>query len=247
LNLSNHFVQYKYNGHRCLITNDGEQNIAYSRNGKEIKTINHILDGLNLDKGQTLDGELYIHGKKLQNIGSLVKKIQPDNKYLNYIVYDTITPDPYEKRLDRLIKAQFNAGITVAPTRYGDTIKSMAEELTRAILDGYEGLMLRANDTGYQAGKRSKSLIKVKQALDSEFIVIDVIPSVDGWGILECLVDIRSEKTFRVSAPGTIQDKTNILINKYKYIGSFVNVEFFEWTNDGKPFHPVAMFFREEE
>jgi ATP-dependent DNA ligase len=103
--------------------------------------------------------------------------------------------------------------------------------------------MLRHGDKSYEPGKRSSSLVKVKKCMDAEFLVIDVIPSKDGWGILVCKV---GAETFRVPAPGTIENKTEILNNKHKYINRYITVEFFEWTNNGIPFHPRAMNWRED-
>jgi hypothetical protein len=131
--------------------------------------------------------------------------------------------------------------VIVAPTRYGIKIPDITEELHNAIDLGYEGLILRTNDTGYEAGKRSKSLVKIKKWLDGEFLVTNIVPSVDGWAVLECT---HNGGFFRVSAPGTIDNKFEIMMDKENYIGRYVNVEFFEWTNDGIPFHPVAKYFR---
>jgi ATP-dependent DNA ligase len=236
------FVQYKYNGHRCLITNTGKEIIAYSRNGKTINTISHILDNLNIAPGTTLDGELYIHGMQLQDAGSLIRKIQPGNEKLEFICYDIMKPDKYENRLYYLCNLITPKAVHIAPTLFGNKISNLNEHLHNAIEDGYEGLILRTNDTGYEPGKRSKSLVKVKKWLDAEFLVTNIVASVDGWAVLECA--IPSGGFFRALAPGTIEEKTDILYNQADYIGQYVNVEFFEWTNDGIPFHPVAKYFR---
>jgi DNA ligase-1 len=241
IDVSKYFVQYKYNGHRCLITNDGDRNIAYSRNGKEINTIQHILDTVDIPQGVTLDGELYVHGELLQNISSLVRKVQPWNAKLEYIAYDIMLNKPYSYRLEELMSRYESAKISIAPTRYGPMVDSISNALRGAISEGYEGLILRDSFSGYEAGKRSSSLIKVKQALDAEFIVTNIHPSADGWAILEC--STAHGGIFRVSAPGTIDDKIHVLQNPEHYIGELVNVEFFEWTKDGKPFHPVAKYF----
>jgi ATP-dependent DNA ligase len=109
---------------------------------------------------------------------------------------------------------------------------------------GYEGLIIRQGEYGYEDGKRSRSLIKVKKCFDDEFLVVDIHESVDGWAILECAVD--NEETFRVSAPGSMADKFYVALSKDEYIGRFVTVEYFEITNAGKPFHPVAIGWKEE-
>ena len=124
-------------------------------------------------------------------------------------------------------------------------MQNLNEELNEALVLGYEGLILRQGEFGYEAGKRSASLIKVKQWLDEEFRVIEIYPSKDGWAVLLCITD--KGRIFRVSAPGTMQEKTKVLLETYKYIGEWVNVEFYDWTNDGIPFHPVARYWRSHE
>ena len=242
-----YFIQKKYNGHRCLVVNQGGELYAYSRNGKPIVTIEHILKHIKIPVGTTLDGELYIHGAPLQKISSIVRKVQQDNVKLTYVVYDTILAAKYSTRLNTLKGWVFGPNVLVAPTLYSEDkhIGTIAEQLAVSIRDGYEGLILRDNATYYEVGKRSHSLIKVKQAMDKEFEVVDIVPSADGWGILVCLV--RPGVTFRVSAPGTIQNKAYMLNNKHEFIGDNVTVEFFEWTEDGVPFHPVALQIRNEE
>jgi ATP-dependent DNA ligase len=238
------FVQYKYNGHRCLIAGTEEGPVAYSRNGKQINTVKHITDSIDIPPGTILDGELYVHGMALQDAGSLIRKIQPGNDKLDYIIYDTILNTPYGRRLEKIMEYEYvSECVKVAPTTGGNCIRDIGDALHDAINRGYEGLILRTNNCGYEAGKRSKSLIKIKKWLDGEFRVKDIYESKDGWAILECITE--QGKTFRVSAPGTIEEKTTILEESFDYIDTYVNVEFFEWTNDGVPFHPVAKYFRD--
>lgn len=241
IDYKNCFVQKKYNGHRCMITNTGDKIIAYSRNGKPIESIGHILKGIKLRPGQTLDGELYIHNTPLQDLGSLIRRKQPNSVMLQYVAYDYMADINYQHRLDILQYNDWGENITVAPTKIWTPSIVLKDELDESIHDGYEGLILRHGNKGYEAGKRSNSLVKVKKCMDQEFLVINILPSKDGWAILECNVGTSS---FRVSAPGTIENKYDIYRNKEKYIGKWITVEFFEWTNDGKPFHPTAIDWR---
>lgn len=242
INYGKSWLQYKYNGHRCLITCIDGENIAYSRNGKPITSIEHIINGLVIPERHTVDGELYHHGTSLQTIGSWIKRNQEESKKLKYIVYDTMLDLPYNKRLDVLYQYKRSGNVEIAPTQVFHGDMEIKPRLDQAIEKGYEGLMLRQDSYGYEAGNRSSSLLKIKKCLDEEFLVIDIVPSKDDWGILVCL--LPNNETFRVSAPGTIDNKRNILYNKLQYIGRYVTVEFFEWTNDGKPFHPVAIDWR---
>lgn len=244
IDFSDTWLQFKYNGHRCLVTNlDGEL-IAYSRNGKPITSIDHILSNIDIPEGMTLDGELYHHGTSLQTIGSWIKRNQPESKQLHYIVYDVMLNTNYANRLGAIHKhVGGKQNIIVAPTQICHEDLLIKERLADAIDKGYEGLMLRQNRYAYSAGNRSQSLIKVKKCLDQEFLVLNVLPSKDDWGVLECLAP-SGDRVFRVSAPGTIDNKRHILYNKQNYIGKYITVEFFEWTNDGIPFHPVATDWR---
>jgi DNA ligase-1 len=241
------FFQYKYNGHRCLITKQKGKVIAYSRNGRVIESIEHITDSIQheLSEGETLDGELYKHGVKLQIISSWIKRSQSDSRSLNYIAYDIIKPERYPIRFERLMNFYKYDNIEIAPTKLGDKIASIQKELKDSISAGYEGLIIRQGNEGYEAGIRSRSLIKLKQCLDGEFPIIDIIESKDGWAILECMTP--EGHSFRVSAPGTIQDKIDVLDEAEDYIGQYVQIEFFELTSKGIPFHPVAIAFRDIE
>jgi ATP-dependent DNA ligase len=238
--------QYKYNGHRCLITRVRDSIMAYSRNGKPIDSIPHILNDIDIPEGVTLDGELYVHGPKLQTISSIIKRKQPDSALLQYIVYDQISPLPFAARFEQLYNYGFAQQMFIAPTERGYSPdmahKSHLETVQKM---GYEGLMFRDSSGGYAPGKRSSQLNKVKMWLDCEATILEVYASKDGWAIFDCVDD--GGNGFRVSAPGTIEEKTKILENKEDYIGKRVNVEYFELTAGGVPFHAVATGIREEE
>lgn len=244
------FWQYKYNGHRCLITRQGDELIAYSRNGKPINTVNHIFEGMDIPEGTTLDGELYIHGKPLQTISSIVRRVQPDNVKLRYIVYDKISNDVFEKRFDAIVGYSLGENVLYAVTTPGYSNNLASNEHIREIQGkGFEGLMFRDNNKPYEPGKRSSQLLKVKMRHDMEVVVIDIEPSKDGWAILNCkfVMDGGGRKQFKVTAPGTMEQKYEIYENAHLYIGRMLNIEFAEYTKDGAPFHPVAIAFREEE
>ena len=237
--------QFKYNGHRCLVTNQGGQLTAYSRNGKPITSIDHILRDMDIPEGATIDGELYHHGTALQTISSWVRRNQEMSTALQYIVYDTVEDDSFVFRNMLLKEYGFNEHVIIAPTVGIPNPETVPTMFSDAKARGYEGLILRQDGFGYEDGKRSKSLVKVKSVLDEEYLVIDIVPSADNWAILIC--EDFDGKQFRVSAPGTIKDKEEVLNNRLEYIGSYVNVEFAEFTKALLPFHPVATAFRDKK
>ena len=244
------YLQRKLDGNRCLITNLNGKIIPYSRNGKVIAAdLSHITDGLRLEEGQTIDGELYKHGESLQTIVSWVKRDQEDTKKLKFHAYDLIGDQDYLTRMYNMIDIigyhGYHDSIMPVPTVEATGMGQINDFHRRGIEGGYEGTIIRMPGYGYETGKRSKSLLKLKTFLDAEFQVIDIHESKDGWGILEC--ELENGKTFRVTAPGTMEEKVEVFDNAEFYIGEWVNVEYAQLTKDGIPFHPVATAFRDIE
>lgn len=260
------FVQYKYDGHRCLITKKNGVMYAYSRNGKNIDTIPHILqEASRIAEGETLDGELYIHGESLQTISSYAKKRRPDYESLRYKLYDVISNDPFIIRLTHIRSLFDNSNNKRAtPNGYAKTdsrnrtdaslqnqfielantwrLGDIDTEHADAVQQGYEGLILRRGNNEYESGKRSKDLIKVKSFQDDEFAVYNITKSSDGWGILH--LSSKSGIPFTVTAPGTFAQKCLVATHYKKHIGKKVNVKYAYLTADGVPFHPVATMWR---
>jgi DNA ligase-1 len=219
---------------------------AYSRQGKPITSVPHIMASLeDMPEGTILDGELYHHGTALQTIASWVKRDQPESANLTYVIYDQITDEPFIRRYSKLRALGVDRdSTTLAPTVDVKNTPdfTVSSYLEQALSRKFEGLIIRHGKTGYEVGYRSQSLVKVKEVQDAEFKCIDVNPSKDNWGILTVLTD--DGKEFGVSAPGTIEQKRDVLYNADKYLGKYVTVEYSQLTKDGIPFHPVAVRWR---
>lgn len=240
-------LQKKLDGHRCLITRQDGEIIAYSRQGKRIDAIKHILQYMKdrLPEGTTVDGELYCHGHKLQTLSSWIKREQPATANLFFVAYDLISPDRYIDRHEEL-RGIVGAGDTGAPGRVVALPYRPYESQNQTSLyfkqvrkEGFEGLMLRADGRGYEAGKRSSSLLKIKEFFDEEFLVVGFEVSKTGWAICKCVT--MDGKPFDCSAPGTVEEKTEVLRNQAKYLNKKLTVQFAHWTDDGLPFQPTAL------
>lgn len=263
------YMQRKLDGNRCLIHNDGIKLTAYTRNGKQITTIDHILDELDgvIPEGVTLDGELYAHGIPLQTIVSYIKRKQVATASIQYHVYDLITDDVFSKRLERLesilsgFKSKVSSSIKLVETtliKPEDSSLGVLTNLVKAYRErGYEGGIGRSDYTvyrgvlkkvGYEDGKRSGSLVKFKEWESEEFNIVDIIPSEDGWARLVCEYRIGfATKKVTVSCPGDMNFKYHVMQNKDEYIGKKVTCDFAYWTNDHVPFHPTAVAIRDYE
>jgi DNA ligase 1 len=255
--LEHAYVQPKFDGHRCLITKLNGDMLAYSRRGKAIETVSHILEDAYkwMQDGDTLDGELYVHGQSLQSISSLIKRDQAGSRALCYHWYDIVDPkrvfhDRWNVVKDLHANSQ-SPQIKLVPT---NRVHKMAEVYTlfgeyRKL--GYEGAMLRVSTAGYETAKRSAQLLKVKERHDCEVIVIGMRASSQGWAILRCRMpnQLASEfdgPEFDISAPGSVPEKTEVLQNPSKYIGRKLTIEYANLTAEGIPFHAVATRWHEE-
>ena len=241
-------LQKKLDGHRCMITKNDGDIIAYSRQGKLITTITHVTDYLRrrIPEGTTIDGELYLHGYALQTLASWIKRKQKDSERLMFVAYDIVSNDPYNDRYEELkeIVADANPQVKVLGSRPYTTENELWNFFHDAREMGFEGLMLRTMHRGYEDGKRSDSLLKVKSFHDAEFKVVNIMSSKDGWAI--CICETDNGDTFGVSAPGNMAQKKYVLENMFKFIGKYLTVEYSQMTEDNIPFHPTAIRWRED-
>lgn len=241
-------LQKKLDGHRCMITKQDGEIIAYSRQGKIIDTVPQITNFLakRIPEGTTLDGELYLHGYPLQTLASWIKRKQKDSERLMFVCYDILSNDSYLDRHQELseIVTSDHSHVRVLGIRPYVNTDELWTFFNEARDQGFEGLMLRTMHRGYETGKRSDSLLKIKAFHDAEFEVVDIRSSKDGWAI--CICKTESGSTFGVSAPGNMDEKRYVLQNMNKFIGKHLTVEYSQLTQNGIPFHPNAVRWRED-
>ena len=119
---------------------------------------------------------------------------------------------------------------------------------SRFISDGYEGMMVRNQNSLYKYKHRSYDLQKVKRFVDKEF---KIIGGKDGTGretglvIFKCVTNDGSE--FDVRPMGTHEDRAEVYKNLNSYIGKDLTVKYQELTDDGIPRFPVGISVRDYE
>lgn len=243
---SSAFLQPKLNGHRCLYR-DGK---LWSRGGKEIK-LPHILEAIKeqgLGKLE-LDGELYVHGKPLQEIGSLIKRPREESVDVQYWIYDFPSERSFEERYYiRELSLIVNTPLEVTPTiRVKDL--GIAKELTRHYEeDGYEGGILRVGTQGYEYGKRSRNLLKLKSYKDFEAKVIGHELAKPNGALLSvrwiCENPFGGE-SFKVLAQGTWEEVHEQAIAADDCIGKTLTLKYFELSSGNVPQQPIALHWKE--
>jgi ATP-dependent DNA ligase len=265
-------VQPKLDGVRCMAWREGDEIILMSRGGKQydVAHIKKDLEDLKLQEGYVLDGELYVHGQKLQDTVRLVKKHRdgPEGsallKFICYDYFDKANPEtPWSVRralLEEILmetaenarkikeKTKEKTSIDIISTKTirgeGELVAMLSEYEKR----GYEGLIARTHDATYNLGHRSRGLLKLKNFQDAEFKVIGFTESSGndkGCVVWECETDVG--KTFTVRPVGTREQRKEWFQSGDEYIGKMLTVKFQAWTKDRLPQFPVGVAFRNYE
>ncbi len=248
------FAAKKLDGH-CLLANN---QTLFSRGGKPVM-IKHITDSLvDIPTTVTLHGEIYIHGETLQRISSLVKKPKPESSELIYYVYDVHTEGrafPYATRYElvqRVVEKLDNRAIVALEQITINSQNQLDELHAKYLSDGYEGTMVRHGDKPYEDGKRSQSLMKVKDFKDAEFEIIGYeegkpyIREDRTYQVPVYICQTADGNTFNCTAPGTMEEKDAAFVNADDAIGKMLTVKYFNMTPDNVPFLPVALHLRED-
>lgn len=246
----NAFVQPKLDGHRALF----DSGVLYSRQGKVID-LSHIVDAIKASglEHLHLDGELYIHGSTLQEMAALIKKQRPETITVEYHIYDIINAQPFAHRFGALSR-EFPRWPSVTPLKLvGTTEVSSPEELeaqhAHYRAQGYEGTMLRFGGDGYNDGRRSRSLLKLKEFQDAEFTIVGVNEGTpytkEGvmYQVPIWVCDAGNGETFTCTAQGNMYEKHALWVNRTKHLGHPLTVKFHYYSKDGIPQLPVALRF----
>ena len=200
-----------------------------------------------IEEGIALDGELYLPGYGINEINSFIKNTElPQHYKLQFWCYDlAIDSMPAVSRYDTLETAFGNKiynfesknehlnnkehFILLPAFNNIHCIEDAIRHRDDFINLGFEGLVIRDSKADYQfGGKRNSSMLKFKKIKDGKFLIVDIVAE----GIKRkhlpkfiCRNDINDE-LFEC----TINKKQNIqeeyLINKYKYIGKYMKVEY---------------------
>lgn len=268
------YTQPKLNGVRCV--HDKEYQ---SRNGKIWNTLGHLDHDVGIIQkaiGTPLDGEIYIHGLSLQDIGALVKKERLTEeeaiegyltKDLEYWIYDTVdTTINYTARHTLIHDAFIENGANgfklgkVTFYRYGHLVyvatysvlteEELLDYKHKFIEAEFEGGMAR-NDVPYvmcPGDHHCSDLQKLKEKIDGEF---EIVGGKEGTGRDKGTIVFRCKTKegieFEVRPKGTVAQRKQYFIDLDKLVGKMLTCELQEWTKDMVPFHARGICVRDYE
>lgn len=251
------FGQAKLDGVRMMMYRNG----LWTRTGEPIISVPHIQtelsDLMDYDPSFRLDGELYNHElhDELDKISGLSRLKVIDSgtlektRILQYHVYDcpSLSGD-YPQRhaaLTEAIRAIGSDHIRIVPYTELFDEDGFIEYTEKNLELKYEGTMLRYGGYGYEYGKRSKSLEKVKPFITEEFILVDIEEGNGNWSgrAKRAIVRLSDGQLCEAGIRGDFAFAEKLLREKHLYIGGEVTVRFFRYTKDGKLNLPVVIDF----
>lgn len=267
-------VSKKIDGVRCsFYWKDGEVKSA-SRGGGDYDCSTYQLREhpllrsiLSTHPDWVLDGELYKHGKSLQQISGAARmeKTAAGSNWIEYYVYDIMVPDlPFSDRyvllheLTELIgQESFNPEkewnkedlrMQVVPHVFitGDNKKDQIMDLhNQYVAEGWEGCVARDVSKPYKYGGRGMEMVKFKSYKDDCFKVIGIEGGLRGSEDMVFILETDDGKTFKAKPFGDRNQKQEYWDNfEEKYKGQIGECKFFYYSDEGVPLQPSFKAFR---
>ncbi len=206
------------------------------------KISKELLDMM-IEEGACLDGELYLPGYSVNDINSFVKNTQLANHYkLQYWCYDICCENmSAEARINYRI-TNIDGGIfdfnkyehlnnenqLILLTSYTVNDFNKAIYLRNTFIEaGFEGLILRNPSAEYQFGKRNHAMFKFKKIDDGKFVIVDIKSEHKRSDLpLFILRNDINDELFECSINKPQDVQREMLINKDKYVGKYMLVEY---------------------
>lgn len=252
------FVSRKLDGVRCLTVIDanGEPKF-FSRQGKEFLTLDNLktdIKALGL-KNTVLDGEVCILDKTgNEDFAGIIKEIKRKDHTIAtpfYWMFDMLDMQDFNSKTSEVtfgqriadLNALFNTSklklyspllIGVLEQKIGND-QVFSEMMAESKAGGWEGLMLRKNET--YKGKRSTDILKVKQMFDEEYIVVDLENDVhrvivDGAEVeeemLKNVIIEHKGNQVRVGSGFSHDQRRHYFANPNEILGKQITVQYFE-------------------
>lgn len=258
---SNVYSQPKLDGVRANVFHDA----MLSRQGKPLISCPHIVEALGpafqrLGTDAIFDGELYAHKLRddFNKIISLAKKGKPTKQdiaesesMVEYWLYDLPSVEggfAERSRVLHSLKDILPPCIVIVPTVKVDSQDILDALYAEYMEEGMEGQMVRFDGDDYE-NKRTKNLLKRKEFMDEEFMIIDIEEGVGNRSGMagKILYKTKAGKEFRSGIKGDFAYFKKLLAEKDRFIGCEATVTFFNYTPDGIPRFPVTKVIHETD
>jgi ATP-dependent DNA ligase len=212
-----------------------------------------------------LDGELYKHGKSLQQIsGAARMEVNAvDCDWLEYYIYDVMDGSKtFKERLEVLDTITEELHLGFDPNREWNKgelqIQMVPQEKVTGWLniqklhdkyveEGFEGVVIRDPSKVYNFGGRTNAMIKVKHYKDDEFLIIDYKEGLRPIEDMTFVCQTEEGVQFEAKPMGSREVKQDYFNNMDSIIGKMATVKYFYLSDEGCPLQPVLKCIRDYE
>lgn len=259
----------KIDGVRCLMYWDGKEVHTASRGGEaydpattHIRENEVLIEFFKEHPTIILDGELYKHGKTLQQISGAARmeKNAYDCDWLEYWVYDCYDKANPDMIANDRIKFLFEVlDVYLNPTENTkpiDLIRVVAQTYVHGeqmiwdfhdkyVAEGFEGCVIRDPNKPYKPNGRTNDMLKFKNYKSSEFLVIGYELGLRGSEDMCFICKLEDGRTFKAMPVGDRATKEEYVTNfESKYKEHMLECTYFNYSNDGIPTQPKGRIFR---
>lgn len=254
-----YYISPKLDGHRCIIIHRPNiETCAFTRQGKPIYNINHILNEIknNINEELVLDGELM--GKDWNETSSISRTIDSriDSTNLKYNIFDILSILEWNNRigitsLDSRIKLLNNLKVekylNIVEHRLVNSEKDIEDYFARYIDLGYEGAVIKETYSYYEFS-RSNIWLKIKKFKEKD---LEIVGYFEGKGEIEgmlggFIVDNNGIEV-KVGSGFSQAERINFWNKKEELIGTTVEIKYFTETKDGSLQFPVFLRLRPDK
>lgn len=265
------YASTKIDGVRCSFYYKDGRVLSASRGGgnydnstSHIRNNEKLIEFFKEHPDYILDGELYKHGKSLQQISGTARleKTTANDLWLEYYVYDIMIPNMvFSDRLEILkqLQQELNLGfnpnkdwkegelrLQLVPQEKVSGYANIMKLHDQYVSEGWEGVVCRNPDKEYGFGKRTNDMLKFKFYKDAEFKIIGL-----SEGLREedmCFTLITEDGIeFKAKPMGSRELKQQYRQRLDELIGKMATVKYFYLSDEGTPLQPVLKCIRDYE
>lgn len=211
-----------------------------------------------------LDGELYKHGKSLQQISGAARleKDTAGMDWLEYYIYDVMdSTKMFEERLEVLHDIESELSLGFNPNKEWEEgelrFQMVPQEKVvgwtniqklhdKYVSEGFEGAVIRDPSKVYNFGGRTNAMIKVKMYKDAEFEIVGYEEGLRPEDmVFVCQTELGAR--FEAKPMGPRELKYEYLDRMDEIIGKMATVKYFYLSDEGVPLQPVLKCIRDYE
>lgn len=214
----------------------------------------------------TLDGELFVRGKTLQQISGAARmeKNAYDSDWLEYWVYDCydasnpdmIANDRWNFLMNSFNEFEIPMYMSTEDDEHNDPIKLLIHQYVSGwdnmkslhdkwVAEGFEGAVITDPTKPYKVGSRCNNLIKIKQYKSEDFKVIGYKLGMRGSEDMTFTCELEDGRTFEAMPCGDRATKAEYVENfEEKYKSHKAECTFFNYSDEGIPTQPKLRIFR---